>query len=61
MLSRKTQIKNVVFFNPNSMGGGLYGPCDAKLSEKCPCSHNCYTVLIKHTSLFVTALVMTNT
>ena len=25
---------------PNCMGGGQVEPCDAKLSDNCPCSHN---------------------
>ena len=32
-------------------------PCDAKFSEKCLCSHNNNTALIKQISRFVTALV----
>ena len=36
--------------------GGLFGPCDAKLSEK-----NTYTAFIKQISLFDTALFMTKT
>ena len=49
-------------FDPNSIGGGGQDrPNDAKLSEKCPCSHNNKTALIKQISLFGTALVMTNT
>ena len=48
--------------NPNSIsGGGANTPCDAKFCEKCPCSHNNNTALIKQISLFDTALVMTNT
>ena len=43
------------------LGEGLFGPCDVKFSEKCPCSHNNYTALIKQISLFDTALVITNT
>ena len=42
-------------------GGGLFGPCDAKFSEKCPCSHDNYTALIKQISLLNTALVIRNT
>ena len=39
-------------------GGELFGPCDAKFNETCPCSHNNCTVLIKLISMFDTALVM---
>ena len=49
--------------NPNSIGGegeGLFGPCDTRFSEECPCSHNNYTALLKQISLFDTALVMTD-
>ena len=52
----------IICLNPNSIGGGgggLFWPCDAKFSEKCPCSHNNDTALIKLISLFATALVMT--
>ena len=35
-------------------------PCDAKFSEKFPCSHNNTTALLKQISLFDTAIVMTN-
>ena len=35
-------------------------PGDAKVSEKCPCSHNSNTALIK-INIPVSALVMTNT
>ena len=58
-------LKGFSVFSPNRIGGGgvgLFGPCDAKFrGEKCPCSHNNYTALIKHISLFDTALLMTNT
>ena len=52
-----------LMLNPNSIrcGGGQNTPCDAKFSEKCPCSHNRNTDLIKHNSLFYTALFLTNT
>ena len=43
------------------LGEGLFGPCDVKFSEECPCSHNNYTALIKQISLFDTALVITDT
>ena len=42
-------------------GGGGIGPCDAKFREKCPCSHNNTTALIKQIFLFDTAAVITNT
>ena len=51
-----------VTLNPNSIeGGGLFRPCDAKSSEKCMCSLNNYTALIKQIILFDTALVMKDT
>ena len=31
---------------------GSFGPCDAKSSEKCPCSHNNFTASIKQISMF---------
>ena len=36
-------------------GGGQNTPCDAKFSEKCSCSHNINTALIKQISLVDTA------
>ena len=42
-------------------GGGHIGPFDSKFSEKCPCSPNNYTALIKQISIFDAALVMRNT
>ena len=42
-------------------GGGLFGPYDANFSEKCPCSHNNYSALIKQLTLFDTSVGMTNT
>ena len=41
-------------------GGGQIFPCDAKISEKCLCSHHHNTALMKQIFLFNTALVMTN-
>ena len=41
-------------------GGGDIESCDAKTIEKCLCSYNNCTALIK-ISMFDTALVMTNT
>ena len=43
------QWSNII--NPNSIGGGDT-PCDAKFSEKCPCSQNKNTAFIKQISLF---------
>ena len=43
-------------FNTIVCWGGQNTSCDAKL-EKCPCSHNYKTALIKQISLFDTALV----
>ena len=41
-------------------GGGLFGPCYAKFSEKCPCLQNNNTALLAQISLFDIALVMTD-
>ena len=47
---------------PNSIRGrGQVEPYDTKFSEKCPCSHNDNTAVIKQISLFDTAIVMANT
>ena len=40
------------------MGGGQGRSCDAKFSEKRPCSHNSNTALIKQIFLFDTASVI---
>ena len=53
----------LITINPNSIrrGGGWHDrPNGAKFCEKCPCSHNNNTALIKHISLYDTALVITN-
>ena len=42
--------------NPNRNGGrGQIESCDAKISEKCICSHHDETNVLTHISLFVTA------
>ena len=47
------QIDNVTFLTLIVLGeGGLFGPCDAKFSDKCPCLHNNYTAFIEQISLF---------
>ena len=50
MLANKKYFLNLI--NPNSIGGG---------EEKCPCSHNDKTTLMKQIYLFDAALFMTNT
>ena len=59
------KFKDVIYFLSHDFNSNstywLNWPCDAKLSEKCPCLHNNNTALKKQISLFDTALVMTNT
>ena len=48
----RTDVWDPEQVNPNSIGGGQNTPCDATFSEKCPCSHDNKTALIKQISLF---------
>ena len=51
-------ISTLIVLAGDEWGGGEDRPTDEKFSEKCPCSHNNNTALIKQISLCDTALVM---